>query len=390
MHYFHPALRPLGNEYLQDPHAAHEQLRREVPAAPVSIPGWSRAWLITRYDDVRTALADPRLFKDFRVFGGGGLFTANMLNTDPPDHERLRRLVSSAFTMRRVERLRPRIEDITADLLDAMASHDEVDLIDAFAFPLPVTVICELLGIPTARRNDFRDWTHDLLSSTAGAQEAHTAGLAMAGYFTSLIEERRKEPADDMVSALIAAHDDSDRLSEEELVSMLFLLLVAGHETTVNLIASGTLALLTNPAEFKRLRDDPGLLPSAVEELLRFTSPVNHGTLRITGSEVAYHNVLIPQRQVVLASISSANRDPARFPSPDALDVGRDASGHLAFGHGIHYCLGAPLARMEGATAFRELLARFPDLALTVPEESLRWRESTLIRGLETLPVRLR
>ena len=389
MHYLHPAPQPLGTDYLQNPHDLHARLRDSVAAAPVLLPAGNRAWMVTHYDDVRSALADPRLVKDPRRVGGvGGLFSSNMLNTDPPDHERLRRLIAAAFTMRRVERLRPRIEEITADLLDAMATQQEVDLLDAFAFPLPVTVICELLGIPVDDRDDFRTWTSHMLSSTTTPSDAQSSGLAMAAYFSSLLEARRREPADDMVSALIAARDNEDRLSEHELTSMLFLLLVAGHETTVNLIASGTLALLTHPGELKRLRDDPGLLPAAVEELLRFTSPVSHGTFRATACPVTYDNVIVPERQMVLALISSANRDPAHFPSPDVLDLRRDTGGHLAFGHGIHYCLGAPLARLEAVIAFRELLARFPGLALAVPPESLRWRESTLIRGLEKLPVR--
>jgi cytochrome P450 len=389
MHYVHPARRPLGSDYLQNPHDVHTRLRESLAAAPVALPSGNKGWMVTRYDDVRAALADPRLPKDPSRVGGGHLFSSNMLNTDPPDHQRLRRLVAAAFTMRRVERLRPRIEEITTELLDAMAGHDEVDLLDAFAFPLPITVICELLGIPVDDRDDFRTWTGLMLSSTSSGADAHAAALAMAAYFSSLIEDRRREPSEDMVSALIAARDDEDRLTEDELRSMLWLLLVAGHETTVNLIASGTLALLTHPGELKRLRDDPDLMPAAVEELLRYTSPVNHGTFRFTACPVTYDNVIVPEREQVLVMIASANHDPSRFPSPDALDLGRDTGGHLAFGHGIHFCLGAPLARMEAVIAFRELLARFPGLALAVPAESLRWRESTLIRGLEQLPVRL-
>jgi cytochrome P450 len=392
MHYVHPATRKLGPEYLQDPHAVHARLRDAYAAAPVVMPRGNRAWLITGYEDARTALADPRLLKDVRKLRGGraGMLGSHMLSTDPPDHARLRRLVAAAFTVRRVEGLRPRIAAIATGLLDALDGRESADLVSAFAFPLPVTVICELLGVPAGDRDNFRAWTGDVLSSTSAPADVLAAVTSVTGYFTSLIAARRDSPADDMISALIQARDAQDRLSESELVAMLFLLLVAGHETTVNLIASGTLALLTHPAEMARLREDPSLLPAAVEELLRFTSPVNHATFRFTGCPVTVGNVLIPERQTVIAAISSANRDPARFCSPEALDLGRDAGGHLAFGHGIHYCLGAPLARLEAVIAFGELLSRFPGMALAVPEESLRWRESSLVRALETLPVLLR
>jgi cytochrome P450 len=394
MHYIHPAARPLERDYFQETDAQHARLREQAPAVPVTMPedGMS-PWMITRYDGVRAALADPRLFKDLRKVSpvsGTRLFANNMLNTDPPDHERLRKLVAAAFTMRRVERLRPRIAEITAGLLSAMEGQDEVDLIDAFAFPLPVTVICELLGIPVRDRDQFRTWTADVLTDTSTAAQAQAARASMSEYFKTLMSVRRQAPADDLVTALIQARDHEERLSEEELLAMLFLLLVAGHETTVNLIASGTLALLTHPSSLARLRADPSRLPSAVEELLRFTSPVSHGTFRMTACPVVVERVIIPEHRPVWALISSANRDPARFPDPDQLDLDRDTSGHLAFGHGIHYCLGAPLARLEAEIAFGQLLARFPDLSLAVPPSSLVWRESSLIHSLATLPVRLR
>jgi cytochrome P450 len=389
MHEVHPALWPLGADYFQDPYRVHARLRAELPAVPVTMPGGDDVWLVTRYDDVRAALADPRLFKDHRKRpgGGSGPLGANMINTDPPDHERLRRLVASAFTMRRVEQMRPRILKITTSLLDEMAGSDEVDLVNAFAFPLPVTVICELLGVPTDARDSFREWTGAILS---GADPSGSAAASMARYLTSLVVSKREQPADDMVTALIAARDDQNRLSEEELVATLWLLLSAGHETTVNLIGSGMLALLTHPAILARLRADLSLLPSAVEELLRFTSPVNHGTFRMSACPVRYGDILVPENCPVYPAISSANRDPSRFPSPDVLDIDRDTSGHLSFGHGIHYCLGAPLARLEAVIAFGELLSRFPALELAVPAESIRWRENTLMHGPERLPVRLR
>ncbi|WP_329499924.1 cytochrome P450 [Kitasatospora herbaricolor] len=392
----------LGDSYFQDPQGLFARLRSSAPVTQVLTPEGMRVWLVTRYEDVRAALADPRLAKDWVAHMTPEDFDINvdpvqafldqhMLNLDPPDHTRLRRLVVKAFTPRRVAALRPRISAITAELLDAMAEGPaEADLIEVFAFPLSVTVICELIGIPVGDRESFRKWSETLLSSRGTREESRAAAVDMHEYFTRLVAERRRSPADDLLSALTAARDSGDSLSEHELLSMVFLLLVAGHETMVNLIASGTLALLTHPAELGRLQDDPSLLPSVVEELLRFANPLNHATERFTLEPVTIGGTLIPAKEWVMLATSSANRDPSRFADADQLIVGRDASGHVGFGHGIHYCLGAPLARLEGEIAFGTLLSRFPGLTLAVPESSLRWRPSSLIHGLETLPVTLR
>jgi cytochrome P450 len=393
----------FGPDYFQDPLGFFARVRAEGPAVPVQLPDGGRYWLITRYADVRSALADPRLHKDWERHLTGpdwtpdpesGFLNSHMLNADPPDHTRLRRLVQKAFTPGRVAALRPRIEAITASLLDAMdrdakAGQDEVDLIAAFAFPLPMTVISELIGVPADNREEFSAWSQVVLSSATTPEEFRTVGTAMHGFFVSLIEAKRAAPADDLLSALIQARDSGDSLNERELLSMIFLLLVAGHETTVNLIASGTLSLLANPAELARLRSEPALLPGAVEELLRYSNPLNHATERFTLEPAEIGGVTIPARSWVLCVTSSANRDPSRFADPDRLDVGRDATGHVAFGHGIHYCLGAPLARLEGEIAFGALLPRFPGLSLAVDPATLRWRPSSLIHGLESLPVRL-
>jgi cytochrome P450 len=396
-----PQTRQFGDGYFQDPLSYFARIRAAGPVTPVMMPEGNRAWLVTRYEDVRGALADPRLNKDWarkltpedwEPDPVSGFLSVHLLNLDPPDHTRLRKLVTKAFTARRVAGLRPRIEAITTSLLDTMASAstDEVDLIDAFAFPLPITVICELIGIPAADQEEFKRWSHAIVSSVVSQEEVYSAGLAMYHYFTDLLAAKRKEPADDLLSALITARDEGDSLNERELMAMMFLLLVAGHETTTNLIASGTLALLTHPEELSRLRGDPALLPGAVEELLRFVNPVNHATERFTLEPTEIAGVTIPAREWVLCVTSSANHDPARFADPERLDLSRDAGGHLAFGHGIHFCLGAPLARLEGEIAFGSLLARFPALSLAVPASSLRWRPSSLIHGLESLPVRLR
>jgi cytochrome P450 len=401
-----PTTERLGESFFQDPLSVFERLRDDAPVTPVIMPDGDRGWLVTRYADVRAALADPRLAKDWMAHMAppdwtpdpvSSYLNRHMLNMDPPDHTRLRRLVIKGFTPRRVAALRPRIEEITSSLLDGMAragassgpGSQSVDLISAFAFPLPVTVICELLGIPGEDRDAFREWSGTILSSAPTAEAIRTAGLAMFEYFTELVAAKRRAPADDLVSALIDAQDAGDTLDEHELLSMLFLLLVAGHETTVNLIASGMLALLQSPAELSRLRSDPALLPPAVEELLRFANPLNHATERFTLEPITIGGVEIPDHEWVICVTSSGNHDSSRFPAASTLDVGRDATGHLAFGHGIHYCLGAPLARLEGEIAFGSLLSRFPDLSLAVPPSTLRWRPSSLIHGLESLPVHL-
>lgn len=392
----------MGDSFFQDPQGLFARLRSSAPMTQVITADGLPVWLITRYDDVRAALADSRLAKDWVTHMTPDDFDINvdpvqayldqhMLNLDPPDHTRLRRLVVKAFTPRRVAALRPRVSAVTDELLNAMADGPaETELIEAFAFPMSVTMICELIGIPVRDRTSFRDWSGTLLSSHGTREQSRAAAVEMYDYFSNMVAMRRRAPADDLLSALIATRDSGDALSEHELLSMLFLLLVAGHETMVNLIAGGVLALLTHPAELARLRADPALLPSAIEELLRYANPLNHATERFTLEPVTIGGTVIPAKEWVMLATSSANRDPSRFPDADRLDVGRNPSGHLGFGHGIHYCLGAPLARLEGEIAFGSLLSRFPGLALAVPESSLRWRPSSLIHGLEVLPVRVR
>jgi cytochrome P450 len=388
----------LEEDFFSDPQRQYAILRRERPVVPVVAPsGWSY-WLVTRYEDVRTALASPKLHKNGREYeamigqqdaGFDPVLDQQMLSADPPDHTRLRKLVNKAFTGRAIAALRPRIEEITAGLLDAMeAGPDRVDLLDAFAFPLPITVICELLGIPFEDRDDFRHWSNTLLQQ--GTEAAHQeAAHSMATYLGNLVNAKFAEPRDDMLSAIVQATEDSDRLSQQEAVGMAFLLLVAGHETTVNLIGNGTLALLNHPDQLAELKADPDLVPGAVEELLRYNGPINLATFRFTTEATTIGGVEIPAAQPVLVSLVSANRDADRYADADDLNVRREAS-HLAFGHGIHYCLGAPLARLEGQIAFTRLLARFPGLALDADPASLTWRPSTLIHGLEHLPVKLR
>jgi cytochrome P450 len=300
--------------------------------------------------------------------------------------------VQKAFAPRRAA-LRPRAEEIAAGLLDEMAAArgGVTDLLGAYARPLPIMVLCELLGVPAADRA----WIAATVAAYDERAEHQRVERELAAYFTELVAAKRAEPGDDLVSALAVARDDADaggaadQLTGDELLSTVYLLVMAGFDTTVNLIASGTLALLTHPEETARLREDLSLLPAAVEELLRFTSPVNHANDRFTTEDVLVGDVVIPAGEWVFPAISSANRDPAQFPGPDRLDLGRDTGGHVAFGYGVHYCLGAPLARMEAEVALGALLARFPGLSLAVPPQALRWRPVSLMNGLESLPVRL-
>ncbi|GAB3503250.1 cytochrome P450 family protein [Amycolatopsis cihanbeyliensis] len=394
----------LDLEYIQDPHTVTELLRAEGPVRQAVLPRGLPVWLVTSYADGKALLADPRLGKDSRV--ANELFAeraavdqspvlfplslaTHMLNSDPPDHTRLRKLVNRAFTSRTVARMRPRIEQITKELLDAMAGRETVDLLEAFAFPLPITVICELLGVPDDERDDFRRWSNIILSALP-TDELADASSAMTAYLSTLVEDKRATPDEDLLSALVHASDDGDRLSPKELISMAFLLLVAGHETTVNLIGNGVLALLRNQDQLAVLRADPGLLPNAIEEFLRYDGPVNLATLRFTTEPVRVGEVEIPAEEFVMISLLAANRDGERFPDPTRLDVTRQPGGHLAFGHGIHYCVGAPLARLEGEVAIGGLLERFPAVRLAAEPAELRWRDSTLMRGLETLPIRPR
>jgi cytochrome P450 len=314
-----------------------------------------------------------------------------MLFVDPPDHTRLRTLVNKAFTPAAIGRLRSRVEELTAQLLDRVADAGELDLVDDLAYPLPVTVICELLGVPAQDQTRFRAWSGalvhllDPLVATDTLQRALAARTALRGYLGALVAQRRAYPAEDLLTALVAAEDQGHRLSEPELVSMCLLLLIAGHETTVNLIANGTLALLTNPAQRDRLAADPRLAASAVEELLRYDSPVQL-TARHVLADLEVGGRRVGEGETVLAVLGAANRDPAQFPEPDRLDLARSLNRHLAFGGGIHFCLGAPLARMEAQIALTALLGRFPRLCLG--DSPPTWRDTVTLRGLASLPLR--
>jgi cytochrome P450 len=314
---------------------------------------------------------------------------ANLLNMDPPDHTRIRRLVSQAFTPRRIEQLREPIRRTADQLLDTIAPHGRADLISSYAAPLPIRVICDLLGVAPEDRRDFRAWTDALVApDPAQPIRAREAIGSMLAFFARLIADKRADPVDDLLSALIAVRDEQDRLSEDELMSLVFLILFAGYENTVHLIGNGVLALLSHPDQMAALRADPGRLGGAVEELARYDGPAPLAIRRFPVEEVTIGGFTIPAGETVLLSLAAAHRDPHRFTDPDRLDIGRDTTGHLALGHGIHYCLGAPLARLETEIAIAALLDRFPGLLLDVAPDELRWRPSMRSRGLLSLPVR--
>ncbi|POX43478.1 cytochrome P450 [Streptomyces sp. Ru73] len=385
-----------GPVFFQDPYATYARLRSAAPvhALPPPRAGGPVSYLVTGHAAARAALADPRLSKDTaRYFAdrptGRRLHPAlahTMLATDPPDHTRLRRLVAPAFTAGAVARLRPYLDELTAGLTRDWRPGDTVDLVAGLAVPLPVTVICHLLGVPEADRAQLRAWSDQLFE--AGAPDRiDAASHEVAAYFGRLVAAKRAAPDDGLLSALIAARDGTDRLGEDELVSLAVLILVAGHETTTNLIGNATLALLAHPDAAARLRARPELIPGALDELLRYDSPVGIATFRYATEPLTLAGTDVPAGSPVLVAPGAANRDPVRFADPDTLDLDRDAAGHLAFGHGIHRCLGAPLARAEAATALTALLTRFPALRLAAPTTQLRYRHTRLMRGLEALPV---
>jgi len=391
----------MGKEgFGDDPNAEYARLRAEAPVHRVREISGAECWFLGRYDDCWEAQVDRRLSKRPPPREGGpgggarGPIAPTVHNSDPPDHTRLRRLISKAFTPRRIEqRLRPRVQEIVDELLDRMASEDVVDLIPALAVPLPVNAICELLGVPEVDRGRFLDWFAP--ESAPGARLGRW-GEAVE-YFSDLVARRRpavradlpEDEQPDLVSVLIAARDGDDALTEPEVVNTLTLLLIAGHETTVQLIASGTLALLRHPDQLRLLLERPELMPSAVEELLRYTTPQQR-TPWFATEDIVVGGSTIPAGALVTLGLASANRDARRFEDPDRVDITRDAA-HQAFGRGIHFCIGAPLARQEGQIVFGSLLRRFPDIALACAPEEVRWRPfNGMFRGLVSLPVRLR
>jgi cytochrome P450 len=400
------ALGAWGAYDRDDPFALFAAVRRRGAVHTVTLADGHDACLVVGHDEARSALNDPRFSKDMHaamaaspevVAEGlpGPDFARHMLTVDPPDHTRLRRLVSSAFTPRRVEELRPRIQAVVDDLLDGIAAEGpdaRVDLVSRFAFPLPFTVICELLGVPEADRAPLGLGLQGLLVPTSTPEqyaEAKQHSDQVVALLKQLVEVKRASPGDDLVSALIATRDAEERLDTRELLSSIFQLIVAGHDTTTSFIGNSLVALFRNPDQLARLRDDPDHLATALEELLRFDAPVPHSTFRYAVEPVELGGMTIPAGAQVIISLAAANRDEQVFDDPEALDLDRSGGRHLAFGHGIHHCLGAPLARLEGHLALEGLLRRFPQLRLAVPDDELHWGhgDGLVLRGLSELPV---
>ncbi|MDQ2869295.1 MAG: cytochrome P450 [Acidobacteriota bacterium] len=387
-----------SSAFKANPYPFYARLRAEEPVCPVRLPDKQVAWLVTRYDDVAAVLKDDRFAKDrSKVLAKQpwvpGIFrplARNMLDVDPPDHTRLRSLVQRAFTPRVVEQARARIQKLTEDLLDRSLARGEMDLVRDYALPIPTTIIAEMLGVPVEDRHKFHRWSAAIVQSNPSGWRmirAIPSAVLFLRYIRHLVKARRARPRADLVSALVQVEEAGEQLSEDELLAMVFLLLIAGHETTVNLIANGTLALLEYPDQMEKLREDPGLIRSAVEELLRHSGPLETATERFAREDVTIAGVTIPRGSLVYAVLASANRDERQFADPDAVDIAREPNRHLAFGLGVHYCLGAPLARLEGQIAFDTLLRRISSLRLAVAPEALRWRRGLVLRGLETLPV---
>ena len=400
------ALAAWGSYDLDTPFPLFAQVRGLGPVHAVTLADGHGAWLVVSYEEARAALNDSRLSKDMHAASATGAgvvaeglpgpdFARHMLTVDPPDHTRLRRLVSAAFSVRRVEALRARIQAITDDLLDDIARqgpNNRIDLIATFAFPLPFTVICELLGVPPRERASLGEGFTKLLVPTstpaeyAAAKEASDEVVAM---LRALVEAKQVDPGDDLVSALINARDGEENLDSQELLSTIFQLIVAGHDTTASLIGNSVVALLRNPAQLAELRADPTSILKAVEEFLRYDAPVPHSTFRYTAAPLTLGGVAIPAGEQVIICLAAANRDANRYTSPEELDLDRDEARHLAFGHGIHHCLGAPLARLEGHIALESLLRRYPEISLAVPASDLHWGhgDGLVLRGLSELPV---
>jgi cytochrome P450 PksS len=386
----------LGSaEFKANPYPFYARLRRETPVYPSRLFG-QRMWLVTRYDDAVSVLRDERFLKEFPSALGvfnrlAGPCTRHMLNKDAPDHTRLRTLVHKVFTPRMIDRIRSRIETVCHELLDAAERRGRLDVIRDYALPLPLTIIGELLGMPQRYGERFHNLSRASLaaSSTFDAIRGVPYLWLITRNLRSLVAERRADPRDDLITALVQAEEAGDRLSEDELVGMIFLLVLAGYETTVNLIGSGALALLQHPEQLARLVENPALAEPAIEELLRHTSPVDIASQRFAGDALAIGGVTIPRGEMVAVILGSANHDETQFPDPDVVDITREPNRHVAFGQGAHFCLGAPLARLEGQLALTTLFDRYPGLHLAVPSEQLRWRKSMIVRGLEALPVAL-
>ncbi|MDQ0655895.1 cytochrome P450 [Paenibacillus sp. W2I17] len=382
-------------EFTRNPYPVYEKFRNEEPVFRVMFPHGEFGWIITRYEDAVQILKDPRFSKDMvRRYGADNqsIFSNNMLFSDPPDHKRLRGLVQKAFTPKLVADMRSHIQDIADELLDNLPSQEKMNLIDDFAFPLPIIVISEILGVPLEDRDKFRMWSNTVIdASTAESPELFEQhAREFTDYLTAWFEKVRKYPGTDLISQLVIAEESGQQLTEQELLSVVSLLVIAGHETTVNLIGNGILALLEHPEQRELLIKQPELIHNAIEEMLRYNGPVEFSTSRWALEDIEFRGQHIAQGELVIVALDSANRDEEQFKDPDVFDITREKSSHLAFGTGIHLCLGAPLARLEGEIAVSTLLNRFPNMQLQADVNELEWRPGMIVRGVKEIPVQLK
>jgi cytochrome P450 len=385
-------------DFFTNPYPFFTQLREIAPIVSISSSPGRQVWMVTRFDEAVQVLKDNRFSVEYaynppakqagskKAAGSGFILEGSMISVDEPDHSRLRKLVSKGFTPRYIEGLRPRIQDLANELLDKVAGKGQMDLIADFAYPLPINVISEMMGVPQADRSQIREWSAVIARNNDDPMREVKVG-AFGRYIHRLVAEKRAAPGDDLVSKLIRIEEDGDRLSEQELLSMVALLIFAGHETTSNLIGNGALALFDHPEQLQRLIANPRLIPSAVEELLRFCGPVVSPAPRYALEDVEIGGQVIHAGDMVMVMVASANHDQRQFTSPEDLDVARTLEKHIAFGQGVHYCLGAPLARLEGEIAFTALLRRMPDIHLNVPRDQVTWNASMILRGISALPV---
>lgn len=386
----------FSKEFTENPYPTYAKLRETDPVYRVLLPDGQYGWMITRYEDAVEALKDLRFIKDFSKlmnesdrYDSDSIFTHHMLFSDPPDHKRLRGLVQKAFTPRMIEGMRNRIQEIANELLDAVDGNDSMNLIDDFAFPLPIIVICEILGVPSEDRDKFRIWSNSLVEGSSGehAEDMAVHMQEFIEYLGERFEKVRENPKQDLISQLIAAEDEGDKLTEKELYGVVSLLIIAGHETTVNLIGNSILALLEHPEQLKLLQADPEMIHTALEESLRYNGPVEFSTSRWARENLEFKGKAIGKGDLVIIALNSANHDPNQFTDPEVFDITREKSPHLAFGKGIHLCLGAPLARLEGEIAINSLLQRFPQIKLKADKSKLEWRPGMIVRGVKEIPL---
>nr|WP_235945768.1 cytochrome P450 [Saccharibacillus alkalitolerans] len=380
--------------FAQDPYPVYARMREEEPIAKLMFPDGQFGWMITRYEDAVDVLKDNRFIKDMtKIFGNGyqSIFTSNMLFSDPPDHRRLRGLVQQGFTPKLVESMREHIQQIADGLLDAVEGRSEMSLIDDFAFPLPIIVISEILGVPIEDQDKFRVWSNSIIgaSNSEEGPQVYQHMQEFTAYLGQWFEKVRQEPGDDLISQLIMAEEAGEKLSEQEIYGVVALLIIAGHETTVNLIGNGMISLLQHPDQLRKLQEDPSLVKGAIEEMLRYNGPVEFSTSRWAGEDLEFRGHQMKRGDLVVVALDSADRDGEQFADPDLFDITRERSRHLAFGHGIHMCLGAPLARLEGEIAVNTLLRRFPNIRLREDAGELEWRPGMIVRGVKEIPLSL-